>query len=249
MIHVLLDGDMFVFRACASCEREIDWGNNIWTLHVDIEEARNKFLDLVEDAIERAFEKMQYDGGFDVTLCFSSDTNFRKKVLPTYKANRDDKRKPVAYKAVVDWVKKVFRTKEIEGLEADDCLGILATSHKTKCIIISGDKDMKTIPCLHFDFLRGSFFETTPEESTYWFYMQTLMGDATDGYSGCPKVGQVTAKKLLDANCSWATVVKAFEAKGLSEEYALQQARVAKILLASDYDERNRKVILWKPHS
>ena len=247
MIKVLLDGDMFVFRACSSCERETDWGNNIWTLHVDLEEAKNRFLDIVEDAIARAFDKMKYSGGYNVILCFSSPENFRKKILPTYKANRAGRRKPVAYKAVVDWVKKNFKTKEIEGLEADDCLGILATKDDSNCIVISGDKDMKTIPCLHFDFLRDKFFETTPEQSQYYFFMQTLMGDVTDGYSGCPKIGAVTAKKLWDKDCSWNTVVKAFESKGLSEEVALQQARVAKILLASDFDYAKKKVILWKP--
>lgn len=246
MLKVLIDADMFVFRACASCEREIDWGNNIWTLHVDFEEAKNKFLDLVEEAIDKGLNKMKYSGGFNVICCFSSDTNFRKKILPTYKANREGKRKPVAYKALVNWVKKNYKTKEIAGLEADDCLGILATKDTTPSIIISGDKDMKCIPGYHYDFLRDEFSDVSEKEATYHFYMQTLMGDITDGYSGCRKVGKVTAQKILDKDCSWKAVVKTFEDHGLPEEYALQQARVAKILLASDWDNEKKKVILWK---
>lgn len=247
MLKVLIDADMFAFRACSSCEREVDWGNNIWTLHVDFEEARNKFLDLVEEAIEKGLNKMKYSGGFNVICCFSSDSNFRKKVLPTYKANREGKRKPVAYYAMVKWIEKEFKTKKINGLEADDCLGILATRDTFPAIIISGDKDMKCIPGYHYDFIRDEFSEITPEEAKYHFYMQTLMGDITDGYSGCPKVGKVTAQKILDKDCSWKAVVKAFEDHGLSEGIALQQARVAKILLASDWDNEAKKVILWKP--
>lgn len=247
MLRVLIDADMLAFRACASCEKEIDWGNDIWTLHVDFEEAKNKFLDIVDEAISRAFDHVRYSGGYDVTCCFSSSHNFRKKVLPTYKANREGRRKPVAYRALVGWVEKNFKTKEIDGLEADDCLGIIATRDNTPCIIISGDKDMKCIPGYHYDFIRDEFCEISSEEATYYFYLQTLMGDATDGYSGCPKVGKVTAQKILDADCSWDAVVKAFEDHGLSEEVAIQQARVAKILLASDWDKEKKRVILWKP--
>lgn len=247
MLRVLIDADMFAFRACSSCERDIDWGNNIWTLHVDIEEARNKFIDITEDAISRGLNKMKYVGMYDTICCFSSYKNFRKKVLPTYKANREGRRKPVAYASLVRWIEKEFNTKEIIGLEADDCIGILATKDDVPSLIISGDKDMKCIPGYHYDFLRNEFCKVSPEEAQYHFFKQTLMGDITDGYSGCPKVGAKTAEKILEEDCSWDAVVKAFEKQGLSEKVALQQARVAKILLASDYDIMNKKVILWKP--
>ena len=36
---------------------------------------------------------------------------------------------------------------------------------------------------------------------------------------------------------TWNSVVKAFESKGLTEEDALRNARLAKILTADDYDE------------
>ena len=69
------------------------------------------------------------------------------------------------------------------------------------------------------------------------------MGDRADNYAGCPGVGDVTARKLLEKDCSWDTVVSAFEKVGLSEEDALVQARVARILRNTDY--KGTQVILW----
>ena len=54
-VTLLLDGDMFAFRACASCEFEVNWGQ-IWTLHVDLEEAKARFSEIVNDAVEKALK-------------------------------------------------------------------------------------------------------------------------------------------------------------------------------------------------
>lgn len=246
-LRILIDADMFVFRACSSCERDIEWGRDIWTLHVDLKEAKAKFEETVEYVIEKALEKMKFSGNFKTIFCFSDTDNFRKHILATYKANRIGKRKPVGYHAMVQWVKDNYETKVVHSLEADDVMGIMATKDSVPSLVISGDKDMKCIPCYHYDFIRDEFYETSKEDALYWFFMQTLMGDSTDGYSGCPKVGKVSAQKLLDKDCSWYTVVSAYKKAGLSEDVALQQAHVAKILLASDYDFKKKEVILWSP--
>lgn len=251
-ISLLIDGDMFVYRACSSCEREINWGQ-IWTLHVDLEEAKARFGEILADAVEKAVKNMaeaiKADVKYGIMICFSSSNNFRKTINPAYKANRAGKRKPVAYNALVSWVKENAIAKERDGLEADDVIGIYATNPllKDNCIIISGDKDMKCIYGYHYDFIRDEFCYVTPEESYRNFLTQTLMGDVTDGYSGCPKIGKVTAGRLLDKDCSWNTVKTAFEKAGLSEDVALENARMARILLSDDWDDENKKVKLWKP--
>ena len=84
------------------------------------------------------------------------------------------------------------------------------------------------------------------EEADRWHLAQTLIGDPTDNYKGCPKIGAVGAKKILDKDCSWAAVVAAYEKAGLSEEDALAQARVARILRFEDVDE-DMNPILWTP--
>jgi DNA polymerase-1 len=46
----------------------------------------------------------------------------------------------------------------------------------------------------------------------------------------------------------WAAVVSHYEAAGLTEEDALVQARVARILHRSDYDMDKKEPILWTPN-
>ena len=86
----------------------------------------------------------------------------------------------------------------------------------------------------------------TKEEGDRWHYVQTMAGDATDGYSGVPSIGVKRANALLDADgCTWETVVKAFKSKDLGEDIALQNARLAKILQYENYPNGN--IELWTP--
>ena len=66
-----------------------------------------------------------------------------------------------------------------------------------------------------------------------------LTGDATDGYKGLPGCGPKGAIKVLgepptgdysDIASAWEWVVGAYARKGLTEDDAIVQARVARIL-------------------
>ena len=100
---------------------------------------------------------------------------------------------------------------KIEGYEADDIIGTLA---HTACqngypvIISTGDKDMAQLvnDCV---VLEDSFkdkitdnagvFDKFGVHATQMIDYLTLMGDASDGIAGIPKVGAKTATKLLNA--------------------------------------------------
>ena len=75
---------------------------------------------------------------------------------------------------------------------------------------------------------------------------QTLVGDSTDNYKGCPGIGPKKASAMLDIDPSWDTVAGAFQKAGLTEAEALVQAQVAKILRHEDYNFDLEEVILWK---
>ena len=124
-----------------------------------------------------------------------------------------------------------------QSLEADDVMGIMATEpHPTEDrIIVSIDKDMRQIPAkVSRD---GETVENIPQRlADYWFMIQTLAGDSTDGYNGLPNVGVKTAEKMIQRYTNvplldlWKIVVGAYKAKGFTKKEALQQARVAHIL-------------------
>lgn len=239
----LIDADVNAFASAVAVEKSIDWGDGIWTLHADEDEGRRIFT----TSIDKIMEKVEAD---KVILAFSGKQNWRKEVLPTYKANRADVRQPLIRRALTEWAKGEYECFVRPTLEGDDVLGILATKErkgKDEYIICTIDKDLKTIPGLHYNTKHDVQFEVTVEEADRWHLTQTLIGDATDGYPGCPGIGPVAAKKILDKDCSWAAVVAAYEKAGFGEEEALVQARVARICRAEDYNFKTKTVKLWTP--
>ena len=130
-------------------------------------------------------------------------------------------------------------------LEADDAMGIYATNNPGN-IIVSPDKDMRQIPGKLYDLKETVTIGEL--DGHRWHYIQTLAGDQTDGYGGVPGIGVKRAVALFEEEgYTWETVVKAFKSKGLGEEDALMNARLAKILTCKDYDAINRQVIPWTP--
>lgn len=246
----LIDADVLAFQAAVVSEKATDWGDGMWTLHADEgngEKVFSQSLNNLQEAIEAD----------SVILAFSDKENWRKAVLPTYKSNRAGTRQPLIRAHLVKWASDKYETFTRPTLEGDDVLGILATREsKDELVICSIDKDMKTIPGTFYDFGRKQVLNISEAEADYWHLKQTLMGDTVDGYSGLPGVGPVAADKILepfrhdssfDVAGAWQAIVQAFEKKGFGEEYALAQARVARICRAEDYDFKKRQVKLWTP--
>ena len=250
-LNILIDGDMIVFMVTSSVETPINWGSEeapLWTLHAEENEARMKVDERIQGYTQSVLTKLKHKGEYNIIVCFSDTYNFRKDIYPLYKANRIGKRKPTCYYGVEQWVKKEYNCYQRNGLEADDCIGILATRPNTFNVIVSGDKDFKSIPGLFFNFTANALIEITLAEAQKWHYIQTLMGDPTDGYGGLPGVGEVSAKKILMApGDPWDLIEQAYIKKKLTANDALIMARLARILHWEDYDRVNQKPILWTP--
>lgn len=243
-MRLLFDADIIAFKAAAATEQPINWGDGIWTLHgyeQDVIDHAMSYMQSVADKLDTQ----------DVLLFLTGANNWRKDILPSYKSNRKDTRKPLMLPFIRQFMVDNLGATIVDTFEADDLLGIEATS-TDDCIIVSEDKDLKTIPALVYNPQKDDEPVLIPEFTAAWNHMfQTLTGDSTDGYSGCPKVGPVAAKKILQdidqVEDLWPAVVAAFKKQNLSEEVALQQAQVARICHASDFDKETGKVIPWTP--
>ena len=246
-MKLLFDGDMVVFRASSAVEFPVNWKDDLWILYADAADAKEQVDAFVEDTVNAVLSKLNYEGSYDIIMCFTCDhDNFRKKILPTYKDNRKGKMKPICYGAVRDWVRKNYFSLQRNALEADDLCGILSTRFKDDAVVISGDKDFRSIPGYFYDFIHGDLIHSTVEEANYWHLIQTLAGDTADNYKGCPGIGIKRAEKLLKSKgATWDTVVRAFKGSGCTEEDALVQARVSYILRNEDF--KDGKVRLWTP--
>lgn len=237
---LLIDGDLYLYRACAAAEEEIDWGDDIWSLSTDLKQAKYVFQRTLDDICET-----METGHF--VICLSDKDNFRKELDDTYKGGRKKVRKPVGYAEMVRWVTETYKWYREPLLEADDVIGILGSAPGHNTIMVSDDKDMKTVPGKLFRPQSGEFHNINKASADHWFYTQTLVGDVTDGYTGCPSVGMKTAEKLLQRDPSWNTVVQAYAKQKLPESYALTQARLARILRYEDWDVERSAIKLWEP--
>ena len=235
MTTLLIDADYIVYKACAAAEYDIDWGN-------DVIMVGSKFSDAYKNTIRDIDRVKSNFFDPDVILFFSDSINFRKSVDPAYKGHRNRK-KPCGYRRVIHALHDDYRVIILPTLEADDAMGVYATSNDD-CIICSPDKDMKQIPGSLFDM--NEMFTIDAVSGWQWFLIQTLAGDQTDGYAGAPGFGVKTSSKFFSEHgYTWDSVVSAFASKGLTEDDALMNARLAKILTSDDYD--GTKPILWSP--
>jgi DNA polymerase-1 len=238
-VSLLIDADYIVYKSCAANETEIDWGEDLITVTSNFSEAYG----MVERELASIADCL---GCFDNSILFFSDSvNFRKKIDPEYKGHRNRK-KPCGYKRVINKLAEDYHVVILPELEADDAIGIYATKESGH-IVCSPDKDMRQIPGDLFDLTQG-VVTITPEMAHKWHFVQTLAGDQTDGYAGVPGIGIKRAEALFEKNgYVWKTIVDAFAEKDLSEEIALKNARLAKILQVEDYDFTTEKPILWTP--
>ena len=238
---LLIDSDFLAYKAAQACEIGIDFGEDVIIAQSQFSEV----LKVFHNELNKVTKAMMED---NFILYFSSTKNFRKKIYPDYKGHRM-KRKPLGYKRLVNYCRENHNFKLIEGLEADDTIGIEATRFADPSnIIVSPDKDMRQIPSTLWN-LTDDVTEITKEDGDKWHLIQSLSGDPTDGYSGCPGIGVKRATELLDKNENkWEAVCKAYRDRGLSDDDALLNARIAKILRNEDYDHDRNQPILWTPN-
>jgi len=262
---ILLDGDITAYVIATTSEVATHWGDDWWTLHADAAEAKDKLDAYISELMDELH-------GDVLIVSLSDSANFRKSVYADYKRNRAKTRKPMILPALRDHLRENYTVVERPGLEGDDVLGILATAPaalgkvggRGETVIVSIDKDMKMIPgkLLNLNKAREAKFQgeideideaivtITPTQADWWHLFQTLTGDATDGYPGCPGVGPKKASIALDPEIEgpyWPRIVRLYQSKQQTETDAIVQARCARILRATDYDFKRKEPILWSP--
>lgn len=245
---VMVDGDIVAYQQASLCEVPTHWGDDIWTLHADAREAKQK----VDVFLEDLKEELEAD---QVLVAVSGPENFRKVLYPLYKENRKKQRKPMVLGEVKEHLVYKHKASWFHILEADDVMGVWATTPEkgVEKIIVSLDKDFNTIPSLFYNWNKpeDKIVEISEAKADYNFLVQTLTGDQSDGYSGCVGIGPKKAADILDGflsvEQSWPKVLTAFEKAGFGKDEALVQARCARILRRGEFNPKTQKVALWTP--
>jgi DNA polymerase-1 len=269
---ILLDADIVAYVAASVSQTDIDWGNDVVTNDEDMDKA------LYE--VDRIITNTQVDLDADkIMVCLTDpEYNFRSDIYPEYKMNRKDLVKPRLLNAVKAHLAHEYPSFIRPGLEADDIMGILCTRPSllnkqlgkvTEAIMVSIDKDMRTIPGKFFnpDYPERGVLDISVEDANRFLMWQTIVGDRVDGYPGCPGVaegGKYTADGFIEGPRSYGLAHEVFECDyedlwdhvlfcygraGLTEEDALVQARCAHILRFETYDFERKERILWTPEN
>ncbi len=150
-------------------------------------------------------------------VAFDHGKTFRHEAFPAYKAQRDET--PEDIKMSVPFIQQILGAMhipvlQVDGFEADDVIGTLATQAGEKGIetyMLTPDKDYGQLirPNVYMYRPRhGGGYDKIGEKeisekygipsATQVIDLLALMGDSADNYPGCPGVGEKTAAKLIN---------------------------------------------------
>jgi 5'-3' exonuclease len=225
-IHLLIDGDIVAYRASAPCDGKYyairDKGSK-FVLHKErYKKDADKWvakhvspkdltISIEQDPEPEGYAIYNVDqimgsiiGVFSkpfVKVYLTGNVNFRTELYPQYKANRKAQKRPVHLNACKQHLLNRYKAVMEEPWEADDLIGVEATTllDKGKAYsICTIDKDLNCIPGDHYNFVKDTKYCVSPHEALLHFYTQVLTGDNTDNIPGIKGVGPKTAAKILD---------------------------------------------------
>lgn len=181
MQHALIDADILNYRIGFATNNESD------------EVAIRTMASFLEDLLILDLPEVQ-----TWELHLTGKTNFRNNVARTvpYKGNRKAE-KPVHYHLLREYLELSWGASVSKNMEADDVLAIRATELGDASVIVSLDKDLDQVPGWHYNFVKRTHYNVTPEQGLLRFYMQMLTGDRVDNIKGVRGIGDKKAEKLL----------------------------------------------------
>ena len=143
--------------------------------------------------------------------------NFRNSIAVTvpYKGQRVAD-KPIHYQALRDHLVNSWGFEVVQGIEADDAVGIAAYAvPEDESIMVHIDKDLNQFRGWHYNYRKKEKYYISEFEGLKSFYTQILTGDRIDNIVGLKGIGPVKAKRILE-ECSnenelYQAVLKAYE--------------------------------------
>lgn len=143
--------------------------------------------------------------------------NFRNDIAITapYKGQRVAE-KPIHYQALRDHLVNSWGFEVVQGIEADDAVGIAAYAlAEDESIMVHIDKDLNQFRGWHYNYRKKEKYYVSEFEGLRAFYTQILTGDRIDNIIGLKGIGPVKAKRILEEctneNELYQAVLKAYE--------------------------------------
>lgn len=182
-----VDGDIVAYRSAASAEAK----------DLTLQEAQDNVDSMLSGIVHFTLD-FPADDDWEVYL--TGKNNFRFDVAKShpYKGNRVNKEKPKFLPHLRDYMVEQWGAEVSDGEEADDLCSKSAYRNGSSSCIASVDKDLKMVPCWHYNFVKEELSFVEPFQGLVWFYTQVLTGDPADNIKGIHRVGPKKAAQILD---------------------------------------------------
>lgn len=217
-MFLIIDADTIAYQAAFAADLEFGTLSDV-----------HEKCDQIVGKIFEEFNVKSEDESYKYQMFLTGDGNFRIEIakFAPYKGNRKGS-KPRYLPDARAYLEDKYYATVVQGIEADDAIGILAASMDYKnCIVVGIDKDFHQFPTWHFNYRKEELWQQTPEGAQYFIYKQMMTGDSTDNIKGAHLVGPKKADGFLEGLTTeeemWQAVVKAY--KG-DESLALENARL-----------------------
>lgn len=154
-----------------------------------------------EAKLDSMIESLLIDLNTEEYILFcTGPTNFRYAIFPEYKQARSKAPKPKYLQICKDRLRNHWKAVESVNCEADDLVGIEAMRDPNReVILVHIDKDIDTIPGIHYNPKKKLRYIVSPRDALRFFYFQLLAGDSADGIKGAAGIGPVKANRILDS--------------------------------------------------
>lgn len=188
---VIIDADSLLFSACYQFRDK--WNE---------EDAYMNFIERIGTIRTACYDRVANLD--DLIIAFTSKTNFRYKIYPSYKANRKEldgdakllkERVTIIKKLVYSRLKHIIKVSNV--WEGDD----ICIQYADKGYMVSAfDKDViNACPTPCFNYKKGKWNKgRTKQQIRDWYLIQTMVGDTSDGFKGAKGVGDKGATKIVD---------------------------------------------------
>jgi len=217
----------------------------------------------IEEAKFRVRNKLQeiqnnveeYYNIVSTILFVGGKNNFRYKLYPLYKANRDNQIKNPLVPIIKQYIVEQMGAIESHGAEADDYLIECLQEVKNNAVVSSIDKDIiyqsPNVPIYNYrryNDILGEFKYISTKESRLVFASSILCGDSIDNIPKAKGIGKAYCSKNLHENMTDYQFIRAIfvaylkSTKGDSVE-AKKQIRLNYILLKLHTQEEVKNIL------
>ena len=200
---VLIDGHALAYRA-------------FHALPADMGTSQGELTNAVYGFTSMLLNVLRDEQPSHIAVTFDKGRTFRHDVYPDYKAHRA--KMPDELRAQMERVRQVVQSLnipafELEGYEADDLLGTLATQATAQgvdTLIVTGDMDLLQLVDEHVNVLASRWrfsdtviYDVDAVQQRYGISpaqlvdLKALVGDKSDNIPGVSGIGEKTAAKLL----------------------------------------------------